>query len=121
MNSFSLESYGFREIGREIYGYQVLIKSVASMNNCTVQATSVYNAINRRCAGQSFCVVEVNGKRKDKDLSEVQRAQWSALERKAGLNRFNGIDYERIYSVENLQNLIADLDGVTTLLSVLID
>lgn len=121
MNSFSLESYGFREIGREICGYQVLIRSATTMNNCVVHATSAYNAINRRCAGQSFCVVKVNGKRRDKELSEVQRAQWLALERKADLNRFNGIDYERIYTVENLQNLIADLDGITALLSVLID
>lgn len=122
MNNEFLQRYGFKAINKENYVTAkdiFLVTSVATINNCSVRAITMYNK--EKIIREAFFIDEVNGKKNNKDLPEEQRNIWSNLEDKVKLGRFNIPKGEAARTKEAFDDLMLDLDAITTLLSIVIN
>lgn len=122
MNNEFLQRYGFKAINKENYVTTkdiFLVTSIATINNCSVRAITMYNK--EKIIREAFFIDEVNGKKNNKDLPEEQRSIWSNLEDKAKLGRFNIPKGEMARTKEAFDDLMDDLDAITSLLSIIIN
>lgn len=122
MNNEFLQRYGFKAINKENYVTAkdiFLVTSIATINNCSVRAITMYNK--EKIIREAFFIDEVNGKKNNKDLPEEQRNIWSNLEAKARLDRFNNPDGEKLRTEEAFDDLMDDLDAITEFLSAIIE
>ena len=122
MNNEFLQRYGFKAINKENYVTAkdiFLVTSIATINNCSVRAITMYNK--EKIIREAFFIDEVNGKKNNKDLPEEQRNIWSNLEDKVKLSRFNNPDGEKNRTEEAFDDLMLDLDAITYFLSAVID
>lgn len=121
MNNEFLQRYGFKAINKENYIAKdiFLVTSIATINNCSVRAITMYNK--EKIIREAFFIDEVNGKKNNKDLPEEQRNIWSNLEDKVKLGRFNNPDGEKLRTKEAFDDLMLDLDAITNLLSIVIN
>ena len=120
MNNELLQRYGFKVVNEENYVTKdlLLITSVVTINNCSVRGITMY--YRGKIIREAFFIDEVNGKKNNKDLPEEQRNIWSSLEDRAKLGRFDRLSCEKLRTKEALDDLMEDLDTITSLLSIVI-
>ena len=122
MNNEFLQRYGFKAINKENYVTAkdiFLVTSIATINNCSVRAITMYNK--EKIIREAFFIDEVNGKKNNKDLPEEQRNIWNNLEAKVNLNKFNNSDCEKIRTEEAFDKFMEELDALTSFLSIAIE
>ena len=123
-----LARYNFRSFDEENFSDQHCIYFVkkATINNCDIRATEIYDTRKGKFTGVTFSLDKVNNKYLS-ELSEEKKSAWLRLFRKINPSQFVESNYETTDESKSEDNFLValdefmkSLDEVTAFLSVAI-
>ena len=123
-----LARYNFRSFDEENFSDQHCIYFVkkATINNCDIRATEIYDTRKGKFTGVTFSLDKVNNKYLS-ELSEEKKSAWLRLFRKINPSQFIESNYETTDKPKSEDNFLVvldefmkSLDGVTAFLSIAI-
>ena len=123
-----LARYNFRSFDEENFSDQHCIYFVkkATINNCDIRATEIYDTRKGKFTGVTFSLDKVNNKHLS-ELSEEKKSAWLRLFRKINPSQFVESNYETTDKPKSEDNFLValdefmkSLDGVTAFLSIAI-
>ena len=123
-----LARYNFRSFDEENFSDQYCIYFVkkATINNCDIRATEIYDTRKGKFTGVTFSLDKVNNKYLS-ELSEEKKSAWLRLFRKINPSQFIESNYgttDKPKSEDNflvaLDEFMKSLDEVTAFLSIAI-
>ena len=123
-----LARYNFRSFDEENFSDQHCIYFVkkATINNCDIRATEIYDTRKGKFTGVTFSLDKVNNKYLS-ELSEEKKSAWLRLFRKINPSQFIESNYETTDKPKSEDNFLValdefmkSLDEVTAFLSIAI-
>ena len=123
-----LARYNFRSFDEENFSDQHCIYFVkkATINNCDIRATEIYDTRKGKFTGVTFSLDKVNNKYLS-ELSEEKKSAWLRLFRKINPSQFIESNYETTDKPKSediflvaLDEFMKSLDEVTAFLSIAI-
>ena len=123
-----LARYNFRSFDEENFSDQYCIYFVkkATINNCDIRATEIYDTRKGKFTGVTFSLDKVNNKYLS-ELSEEKKSAWLRLFRKINPSQFIESNYETADKPKSEDNFLValdefmkSLDEVTAFLSIAI-